>query len=54
VVFTDTGAIASHLTEHYAVGELAFLIPLLGLTALSWWSRPPSRRLTRPPVWNHA
>ncbi len=45
VVFTDTGAIASHLVRGYALGELTFLIPLLALTALSWWSRPPSRHL---------
>jgi hypothetical protein len=45
VVFTDTGAIASHLITGYALGELAILIPLLGLTVLSWWSRPASRRL---------
>jgi uncharacterized membrane protein len=47
VVFADTGAIASHLVADYALGELAILIPLLGLTVLSWWSRPPSRRVTR-------
>jgi DoxX-like family len=44
VVFTDTGAIASHLITGYARGELAALFPLLGLAVLSWWSRPPSRR----------
>ena len=47
VIFTDTGAIASHLTVGYGIGELAFLIPLLGLTVLSWSLRPPSRRVPR-------
>ncbi|WP_042392032.1 DoxX family protein [Streptacidiphilus carbonis] len=45
VVFTDTGAIVSHLHVGYALGELAILIPLLALTAGSWWLRPASRRL---------
>src|SRR5216117_1226282 len=44
VVFTDTGAIASHLVVGYRVDELAILVPLLGLTVLSWWLRPASRR----------
>lgn len=48
VVFADTGAIASHLTVGYGAGELAFLIPLLGLTVLSWSLRPPSRRVSPP------
>jgi DoxX-like family len=39
-IFTDTGAIVSHQLR-----ELAFLIPLTALTALSWWSRPASRRV---------
>jgi hypothetical protein len=50
VVFTDTGAVASHLTVGYGIGELAFLIPLLGLTVLSWSLRPPSRRVPRHAV----
>jgi hypothetical protein len=45
VVFTDTGAIASHLATGYGSGELAVLIPLFGLTLVSWWSRPASRRV---------
>lgn len=44
--FVYTGAIASHLTTGYAVGELGILIPLTVLTALSWALRPPSRRVT--------
>jgi hypothetical protein len=44
VVFTDTGAIASHLVVGYRVDELAILIPLLALTVLSWSMRPSSRR----------
>jgi len=55
VFFTDTGAIASHLTTGYALGELTILIPLAVLTVLSWTLRPPSRRLksrasTEPPA----
>jgi hypothetical protein len=49
VVFADTGAITSHLVVGYGSGELAVLIPLLGLTVLSWSSRPPRRRLSRSP-----
>ncbi|MCI2421690.1 DoxX family protein [Saccharopolyspora sp. K220] len=45
VIFTYTGAIASHLTVGYGLGELAFLVPLLGLTVTSWWLRPPDRAL---------
>lgn len=45
VVFTDTGAIASHLVRGYALGELAVLIPLLALTIASWALRPASRRV---------
>jgi hypothetical protein len=51
VFFADTGAIASHLTVGYGAGELAFLVPLLGLAVLSWWSRPPSRRVSPPGGW---
>ena len=50
IVFADTGAIASHLIVGYGTGELAILIPLLGLTVLSWSSRPPGRRVGRSPV----
>jgi hypothetical protein len=45
VMFTDTGAIASHLTMGYSIGELTVLVPLAALTVLSWALRPPSRRL---------
>jgi hypothetical protein len=42
--FTYTGAIASHLTTGYDVGEVAVLALLTALTVLSWALRPPSRR----------
>ncbi len=42
--FVYTGAIASHLTERYAVGEVAVLAVMTALTVLSWALRPPSRR----------
>jgi DoxX-like family len=44
VFFTYTGAIASHLTTGYALGEVAVLALLTALTVLSWALRPPSRR----------
>jgi DoxX-like family len=44
VFFTYTGAIASHLTTGYALGEVPVLALLTALTALSWALRPPSRR----------
>jgi DoxX-like family len=44
--FTYSGAIASHLTTGYALGELGFLAPLTALTVLSWALRPPSRRVS--------
>ena len=56
VVFADTGAIASHLVVGYGIGEVAFLVPLAGLTVVSWSLRPASRRVpgragpTRIPV----
>ena len=43
--FTYTGAIASHLTTGYALGELWILTALTALTVLSWALRPPSRRI---------
>jgi hypothetical protein len=49
--FTYTGAIVSHLTTGYALGELPLLVALTALTVLSWALRPPSRRthhLTAP------
>lgn len=42
--FTYTGAIASHLTTGYDLGELPLLTVLTVLTVLSWALRPPSRR----------
>ncbi|WP_314171810.1 DoxX family protein [Streptomyces winkii] len=45
VVFADTGAVASHLVVGYGTGEVAFLVVLTALTALSWSLRPPSRRI---------
>ena len=42
--FTYTGAIASHLTTGYDLGELPLLAILTALTVLSWALRPPSRR----------
>jgi uncharacterized membrane protein YphA (DoxX/SURF4 family) len=43
--FTYTGAIVSHLTTGYDLGELRLLAVLTVLTALSWALRPPGRRL---------
>jgi hypothetical protein len=43
--FTYTGAIASHLTTGYDLGEVGLLAVLTALTILSWALRPPSRRL---------
>ena len=45
--FTYTGAIASHLTTGYAVGEVGLLAVLTTLTVLSWALRPASRRTLR-------
>jgi len=45
--FAYSGAIVSHLTTGYALGELGLLIPLVVLTVLSWALRPASRRLAR-------
>jgi DoxX-like protein len=45
VFFADTGAIVSHLVVGYRLGELTMLVPLTVLTVVSWWLRPPSRRL---------
>jgi hypothetical protein len=39
-----TGAIVSHLTTGYDLGELRLLVVLTALTVLSWALRPPSRR----------
>jgi hypothetical protein len=43
--FTYTGAIVSHLTTGYDLGELWLLAILTALTVLSWAVRPPSRRI---------
>ena len=45
--FTYTGAIASHLTTGYALGEVGVLAVLTILTMASWALRPPSRRTVR-------
>jgi DoxX-like family len=45
--FTYTGAIASHLTTGYALGEVGLLAVLAVLTMLSWALRPQSRRMWR-------
>jgi len=42
--FVYTGAIVSHLTTGYDLGEVPVLAALTALTALSWALRPPSRR----------
>jgi hypothetical protein len=48
--FTYTGAIASHLTTGYALGEVPVLALLTALIALSWALRPPSRRTSTAPL----
>jgi hypothetical protein len=45
-----TGAIASHLTTGYALGEVPVLALLTALTVLSWALRPPSRRTSTVPL----
>ena len=40
--FTYTGAIVSHLTTGYALGEVGLLAVLTALTVLSWALRPPA------------
>jgi hypothetical protein len=42
--FTYTGAIVSHLTRGYDVGEVGILAVMTALTVLSWALRPASRR----------
>jgi DoxX-like family len=44
VFFTYTGAIVSHVTTGYDLGEVPVLAVLTALTTLSWALRPPSRR----------
>ena len=43
--FTYTGAIVSHLTTGYDLGEVGLLAVMTALTMLSWALRPPSRRI---------
>jgi hypothetical protein len=43
--FSYSGAIVSHLTTGYDVGEVGVLAVLTALTVLSWALRPPSRRV---------
>ncbi|MEV7965835.1 DoxX family protein [Sphaerisporangium sp. NPDC088356] len=43
--YTYTGAIVSHLTTGYDLGEVWLLVILTVLTALSWALRPSSRRM---------
>lgn len=49
--FTYTGAIVSHLTTGYDLGELRLLVVLTALTVLSWALRPPAvaHSAGRPP-----
>src|SRR5258706_2082220 len=42
--FTYTGAMVSHLTTGYDVGEVALLAVMTALTVASWALRLPSRR----------
>lgn len=42
--FVYTGAMASHLTTGYDVGEVGVLAVMTALTVLSWALRPASRR----------
>ena len=43
--FVYTGAIVSHLTTGYDLGEVGLLAVLTVLTVLSWALRPPGRRV---------
>ncbi len=42
--FTYSGAIVSHLTTGYDIGEVGLLAVMTALTALSWALRPAGRR----------
>ena len=42
--FIYTGAIVSHLTTGYDLGEVGLLAVMTALTVLSWALRPPGRR----------
>lgn len=48
--FSYTGAIVSHLTTGYDLGEVGLLAVLTALTVLSWALRPPSRRMHHLPT----
>lgn len=48
--FTYTGAIVSHLTTGYGLGEVGLLAVMTALTVLSWALRPPSRRTSTVPL----
>lgn len=43
--FTYTGAMVSHLTTGYDLGEVGLLAVMTALTVLSWALRPASRRI---------
>jgi DoxX-like family len=45
--FTYSGAIVSHLSTGYDLGELWLLAVMTALTVLSWALRPPNRRTSR-------
>jgi len=45
--FTYTGAIVSHLSTGYDLGEVGLLVVLTALTVVSWALRPASRRTRR-------
>ena len=47
--FTYSGAVVSHLTTGYDLGEVPLAVTMAALTVLSWALRPASRRAPRPP-----
>jgi DoxX-like family len=46
--FTYSGAVVSHLTTGYDLGEVPLAVTMAALTVLSWALRPASRRAPRP------
>src|SRR5580704_13464751 len=48
--FAYTGAMISHLTTGYALGEVGLAAPLALLTVASWALRPASRRTAAGPT----
>jgi uncharacterized membrane protein YphA (DoxX/SURF4 family) len=45
IIFNLTGALASHVASRtMPAGTLVYLLVMIGVTAASWLSRPPSRR----------